>query len=260
MRDRVEDLLQQPQAPILGRRPPDARQAVARSHIGTSTRGHGPRVHHDQIVPAHIRHQQSAAPTPTRRTVRPQRSRAPSHPPRGRERKQRDEMADISLACWSRPTDSGRPVRAAHCYPAANTRPRFWRGPVQQNPRRSQLNGSHVVGTSSFCLARATGATASSGRRKRAPPSGERRARGRRGMKLIRGGLLSGSGRTVGSPGTGAFWENVVGQAVLDDALRARGCLYWPPLRLARVVLRARIGRCRLPAGSLPLIDARRLS
>jgi hypothetical protein len=140
MRDRVEDLLQQPQAPILGRRPPDARQAVARSHIGTSTRGHGPRVHHDQIVPAHIRHQQSAAPTPTRRTVRPQRRRAPSHPPRGRERKQRDEMADISLACWSRPTDSGRPVRAAHCYPAANTRPRFlaWSCPTKSTSVAAQ--------------------------------------------------------------------------------------------------------------------------
>src|SRR5687768_10770649 len=35
-----------------------------------------------------------------------------------------------------------------------------------------------------------------------------------------------------GDPGQGAFWENAVGQAALDDALRARACLCWPPLRL----------------------------
>jgi hypothetical protein len=76
-RHRVEDLLQQPEAPILGRRPPDARQAVARSHIGTSTRGHGPRVRHEQIVPAHIRHQQHAAPTPTRPNGAPAKEQSP---------------------------------------------------------------------------------------------------------------------------------------------------------------------------------------
>src|SRR5919197_4839928 len=41
-------------------------------------------------------------------------------------------------------------------------------------------------------------------------------------MKMMLGGLLSGPDRTVGRSGTGAFWENAVGQAVLDDALRAR--------------------------------------
>jgi hypothetical protein len=80
------------------------------------------------------------------------------------------------------------------------------------------------------------------GRRARAVPmhdAGTGRADGataRRGMKMILGGLLSGSGLTVGPTGTGAFWENAVGQAALDDALRARACLFWPPLRLARVV------------------------
>jgi hypothetical protein len=45
------------------------------------------------------------------------------------------------------------------------------------------------------------------------------------GMKLSLGGSgLSGAGRTVALPGLGAFWENVVGWAVLDDGLRARAC------------------------------------
>src|SRR5215217_7532850 len=69
-------------------------------------------------------------------------------------------------------------------------------------------------------------------------------------MKIILGRLLSGSDPTVGRSGTGAFWENAAGQAVLDDGLRARPFLFRPPLRLARVVPRARIGRCRSPAGS----------
>jgi len=38
-------------------------------------------------------------------------------------------------------------------------------------------------------------------------------------------------------------------QAVLDDGLRARA-FRWPPLRLARIVPRARIGLCRSPAAS----------
>jgi hypothetical protein len=38
-------------------------------------------------------------------------------------------------------------------------------------------------------------------------------------------------------------------QAVLDDGPRARA-FRWPPLRLARIVLRARIGLCRSPAAS----------
>jgi hypothetical protein len=85
-------------------------------------------------------------------------------------------------------------------------------------------------------------------------------ASARRGMKIILGRLLSGPDRTVGRSGTGAFWENAAGQAALDDALRARACLSWPPLRLARVVPRARIGRCRSPAGSPRSIEARRWS
>ena len=40
-------------------------------------------------------------------------------------------------------------------------------------------------------------------------------------------------------------------QAVLDDGLRARA-FRWPPLRLARIVPRARIGLCRSPALRLP--------
>ena len=69
-------------------------------------------------------------------------------------------------------------------------------------------------------------------------------------MKIMLGGLLSGVWPYGRLTGTGAFWENAAGQAVLDDGLRARAFLCWPPLRLARIVLRARIGRCRLPAGS----------
>src|SRR5215216_6235089 len=56
-----------------------------------------------------------------------------------------------------------------------------------------------------------------------------------RGMKLILGGSVR--GRPYGrATGIGAFWENVVGQAVLDDGLRARACSV-PPLRLARLRL-----------------------
>ena len=44
-------------------------------------------------------------------------------------------------------------------------------------------------------------------------------------------------------------------QAVLDDGLRARA-FRWPPLRLARVVLRARIGLCRSPAASPVFVDS----
>jgi hypothetical protein len=47
--------------------------------------------------------------------------------------------------------------------------------------------------------------------------------------------------------GIGAFWENVVGQAVLDDGLRARACSVAAPATCP-VALRARIRRCRLPA------------
>jgi hypothetical protein len=49
-RDRIEDLLQQTQALILGHRAPGPRQAVARPDVGTSTSGHGPPVRHKQIV------------------------------------------------------------------------------------------------------------------------------------------------------------------------------------------------------------------
>jgi hypothetical protein len=56
-----------------------------------------------------------------------------------------------------------------------------------------------------------------------------------RGMKLILGGSVR--GRRYGrATGIGAFWENVVGQAVLDDRLRA-WLDRWPPVRLARLRL-----------------------
>ncbi len=44
-------------------------------------------------------------------------------------------------------------------------------------------------------------------------------------------------------------------QAVLDDGLRARA-FPWPPLRLARIVPRARIGLCRSPAASPVFVDS----
>jgi hypothetical protein len=44
-------------------------------------------------------------------------------------------------------------------------------------------------------------------------------------------------------------------QAVLDDGLRARA-FRWPPLRLARIVPRARIGLCRSPAASPVFVDS----
>src|ERR671915_1010983 len=67
-----------------------------------------------------------------------------------------------------------------------------------------------------------------------------------RGMKLLLGGSVR--GRRYGrATGIGAFWENVVGQAVLDDGLRARACSVVAPATCP-VALRARIRRCRLPA------------
>src|SRR5918996_2882551 len=69
-----------------------------------------------------------------------------------------------------------------------------------------------------------------------------------RGMKLLLGGSVR--GRPYGrATGIGAFWENVVGQAVLGDGLRARACSVVAPATCP-VALRARIRRCRLPAFS----------
>src|SRR5215207_359250 len=51
------------------------------------------------------------------------------------------------------------------------------------------------------------------------------------------------------SSGTGAFTENAVGQAVLDDELRARAVSVAAPATCPDVP-RARIGRCRSPARS----------
>ena len=62
-------------------------------------------------------------------------------------------------------------------------------------------------------------------------------------------------GRPYGrATGIGAFWENVVGQAVLDDGLRARACSVAAPATCP-VALRARIRRCRLPAGSPAVVN-----
>ena len=75
------------------------------------------------------------------------------------------------------------------------------------------------------------------------------------------------SGHENSGPG-GSVWPRAYGrvirdrgllgerrrQAVLDDGPRARA-FWWPPLRLARIVLRARIGLCRSPAASPAFVD-----
>jgi hypothetical protein len=81
-----------------------------------------------------------------------------------------------------------------------------------------------------------------------------------RGMKMVLGRLLSGADPTVGRSGTGAFWEDAVGQAALDDALRARACSLWAapatcPGCAASTYRSLSFARC-----SPPLIEARRLS
>jgi hypothetical protein len=69
-----------------------------------------------------------------------------------------------------------------------------------------------------------------------------------RGMKLRSGSYCPGP--VLGSLGRGrAFTENAVGQAGLDDELRARAVSV-AALATCPAVLRARIGRCRSPAGS----------